>query len=49
VLLAVLAGQSKHLMGGGAYQYLMRALGILLLLFAILLLRDGLGLLGLFR
>ncbi len=49
VLLAVLAGQSKHLMGGGAYQYLMRTLGILLLLFAILLLRDGLGLLGLFR
>jgi threonine/homoserine/homoserine lactone efflux protein len=49
VLLAVLAGQSKPLMGGGAYQYLMRTLGILLLLFAILLLRDGLGLLGLFR
>jgi threonine/homoserine/homoserine lactone efflux protein len=48
-LLAVLAGQSKHLMSGRAYHYLMRTLGILLLLFAILLLRDGLGLLGLFR
>jgi threonine/homoserine/homoserine lactone efflux protein len=49
VLLALLAGRSKHLMGGRAYQYLMRLLGMLLLLFAILLLRDGLSLLGIFR
>jgi len=49
VLLAVLTARSKHLLTGNAYRYLMRALALLLLLFACLLFRDGLSLLGLFR
>ena len=49
VSLAVLTARSKHLLTGRSYTYLMRALGLLLLLFAGLLFRDGLSLLGLFR
>jgi len=49
VVLAVLAGRSVHLLSGRNLQYLMRALGLLLLLFAALLLVDGLRLLGLLR
>jgi len=49
VALAVLAGRSAHLMSGRNLQYLMRALGLLLLLFAVLLLLDGLRLLGVLR
>ena len=46
VVLAVLAGRSVHLLSGRILQHLMRALGLLLLLFAALLLVDGLRLLG---
>ena len=46
VLLAVLAGRSSRLLDGKRYEYVMRALGLLLLLFAGFLLRDGLRLLG---
>jgi len=46
VVLAVLAGRSVHLLSGRILQHLMRALGLLLLLFAVLLLVDGLRLLG---
>ena len=49
VSLAVLTARSKHLLTGRSYTYLMRALGLLLLLFAGFLFRDGLSLLGLFR
>ncbi len=49
VLVAVLAGRSARLLSGRGYGYLMRALGFLLLLFAVLLLLDGLRLLGWFR
>jgi threonine/homoserine/homoserine lactone efflux protein len=49
VLLAVLAGRSKHLLGARTYSVLMRALAMLLVLFAVLLFRDGLGLLGIVR
>ncbi len=49
VLLAVLAGRSRHLLGPRAYSVLMRTLAMLLLLFAVLLFRDGLGLLGIVR
>jgi threonine/homoserine/homoserine lactone efflux protein len=49
VALAVLAGRSVNFLSGRNLQYLMRALGLLLLLFAVLLLVDGLRLLGLLR
>ena len=49
VALAVLAGRSAQLLSGRNLQYLMRALGLLLLLFAALLLADGLRLLGVLR
>ncbi len=49
VLLAVLAGRSRHLLGARAFSGLLRTLALLLLLFAILLFRDGLGLLGIVR
>lgn len=45
VALAVLVGRSSHLLDGKRYEYAMRALGLLLLLFAGFLLRDGLRLL----
>lgn len=41
VLLAVLAGKSRRLLSGKVYQYVMRGLGVLLLVFAFLLLEDG--------
>ena len=46
-LLAIFAGRSRALLAGRAYAWTMRALGALLLLFALLLIRDGLALLGL--
>ena len=46
VLLAVLAGRARGLLAGKAYLYIMRLLGVLLLLLAISLLRDGVHLLG---
>jgi threonine/homoserine/homoserine lactone efflux protein len=49
VLLAVLAGRSRHLLGARGFSGLLRTLALLLLLFAVLLFRDGLGLLGIVR
>jgi threonine/homoserine/homoserine lactone efflux protein len=46
VALAVLAGRSSRLLDGKRYEYVMRALGLLLLLFAVFLLLDGLRLFG---
>jgi threonine/homoserine/homoserine lactone efflux protein len=42
---AVLAGRSRQFLSGGAYGVAMRVLGVLLLLFAALLAREGVGLL----
>jgi threonine/homoserine/homoserine lactone efflux protein len=47
VLLAILVAKSRRLVTGKAYTYLMRFLGILLLIFSVFLFRDGLFLLGL--
>ncbi len=44
--LAVIVGRSRHLLAGRAYLTVMRTLGVMLLLFALLMLRDGLRLLG---
>ncbi len=46
IVLAVGVGRSRTLLSGSPYLYTMRLLGLLLLLFALLLLRDGLQLLG---
>jgi threonine/homoserine/homoserine lactone efflux protein len=46
-LLAVVVGRTKHLLSDRAYALLMRVLGVLLLFFAAVLLKDGLVLLGL--
>jgi threonine/homoserine/homoserine lactone efflux protein len=47
IVIAVTAGKSRQLLSGPAYRYLMRALGVLLLIFAVLLFRDGIVMLGL--
>jgi threonine/homoserine/homoserine lactone efflux protein len=44
--LAVTAARSRHFLTGRAYSYVMRILGVLLLVLAMLLFRDGLGFLG---
>ena len=41
VVLAVLAGRSRQLLTGRAYVYTMRGLGLLLLVYAVLLLAEG--------
>ncbi len=46
VILALGVGRSRALLRGRPYLYTMRLLGLLLLLFALFLLRDGLQLLG---
>jgi threonine/homoserine/homoserine lactone efflux protein len=46
IVLAVLVGKSKHLFSGNGYTFTMRFLGLALCLFAVLLLADGLRLLG---
>lgn len=46
IVVAALAGTSRQLLTGRAYVYLMRGLGLLLLAFAFLLVRDGVALLG---
>jgi len=48
VFLAVLAGRTRHLLNDRTYRALMRILGVLLVLFALLLLREGLTLVGVF-
>jgi threonine/homoserine/homoserine lactone efflux protein len=49
VFVAVLVGRSRHLLSDRIYGYLMRVLGLLLILFAVMLLKDGLDLLGFLR
>jgi threonine/homoserine/homoserine lactone efflux protein len=46
VLIAAIVGQSRHALGGKVYGYVMRALGLMLLFFAVLLFKDGLQLAG---
>ncbi len=46
VLLALAVGKSRSLLGGRTYVWAMRVLGVLLFVFALLLFRDGLRLLG---
>jgi hypothetical protein len=46
IVLAVLVGKSTHLFSGYGYMFTMRFLGLALCLFAVLLLADGLRLLG---
>ena len=43
---AVIVGRSRHLLAGRGYRTVMRTLGVLLVLFAVLMFRDGLRLLG---
>ena len=43
MLLAALAARSRRFLAGGAYCYVMRALGVVLLLFALWLFRDALA------
>lgn len=45
ILLAIGVGRSRQLLQGSVYLYTMRLLGVLLALFAVMLLRDGLQLL----
>jgi threonine/homoserine/homoserine lactone efflux protein len=44
--IAVAAGRSRQLLRGGTYRLVMRLLGALLLVFACLLMKDGLSMLG---
>jgi threonine/homoserine/homoserine lactone efflux protein len=44
-LVAIIAGKSRHFLTGRAYLYLIRALGVVLLIFAFVLFKDGLRLL----
>jgi threonine/homoserine/homoserine lactone efflux protein len=46
VMVAAMVGQSKHRLSGKGYGTVMRALGLMLLFFAVLLFRDGLKLAG---
>jgi len=46
VAIAVTAGRSRHFLRGNAYRYIMRLLGALLVVFALLLVKDGLVMLG---
>ena len=49
MVLAVLVGKSRRFLAGSIYQWIMRTLGLLLLVFAILLAREAGALFGLFR
>ncbi len=46
VLLALITGRSRAFLGGSAYRWTMRTLGLLLCLLALLLMKEGLVLLG---
>lgn len=46
IFIAVLVGKSRGWLMGPAYAWIMRALGVVLLVFALLLFREGLHLLG---
>jgi threonine/homoserine/homoserine lactone efflux protein len=49
VLVAIMAGRSRDLLAGRPYRVVMRVLALLLVIFAILLFREGLKLLALVR
>jgi threonine/homoserine/homoserine lactone efflux protein len=46
ICLALIVGKSRAFLEGRIYVYTMRVLGVLLFVFALLLFRDGLGLIG---
>ena len=46
--IAVATGRSRQMLRGETYRYIMRLLGLLLLIFAIMLLKDGLKMMGCF-
>lgn len=46
IVLAILVGKSKSFLGGNVYIYIMRFLGLILWVLALVLFRDGLKLLG---
>ncbi len=46
VLVAAIVGRSRHMLSGKVYGTVMRALGLMLLFFAVLLFKDGLDLVG---
>ena len=46
VMIAAMVGKSKHVLSGKAYGIVMRVLGLLLLIFAVLLFKDGVELAG---
>ena len=46
VLIATVVGRSRHMLSGKVYATVMRVLGLMLLVFAALLFRDGLELAG---
>ncbi len=46
VMIAALVGRSRHVLSGKVYATIMKALGLMLLFFAVLLFRDGLDLAG---
>jgi threonine/homoserine/homoserine lactone efflux protein len=46
VMVAAMAGQSRHVLSGKGYGIVMRVLGLMLLFFAVLLFRDGVELAG---
>ena len=48
IVIALAAGRSRQFLGGRAYVTVMRLLGLLLLAFAMLLLKDGLRMMGCF-
>jgi len=46
VMVAAMAGQSRHVLSGKGYGIVMRVLGLMLLFFAVLLFKDGVELAG---
>jgi hypothetical protein len=46
VSIAVVTDRSRRFVGGRAHEYILKSLGAALLIFSILFIRDGLGLLG---
>lgn len=46
IILAIVVGKSKSFLSGSVYIYIMRCLGFILCVFAVILFRDGLQLLG---
>ena len=47
IVLAFLAGQLRHHSGGAVHKWLLRALGLVLFVFAVILFRNGLAQFGL--